>query len=122
PVGEAVAYFTGLYDVLHSERELLLAMLADREFSGSDTAGLGALHQAFGELLELHEQLIRAETTKRGYREIDTHLWTRLYFSTILSWALHGSLIDPEGTRTKDQVIRELAEMSIYGAMTKPRR
>lgn len=121
-VEEAAEYFSGLYEVLHSERELLLAMLADREFGGGDENGLSPLQGAFNELLELHEQLIRAEVAKRGYRDIDTHLWTRLYFATILSWALHGSLIDPHRSRSKSQVARELAEMSIYGAMIPPGR
>ena len=115
-VDEAMAYFGGLYDVLRSERELLLALLADREFSGEDVKS-EPLQSAFDRLLDMHEGLITAEVGKRGYRPIDTYLWTRIYFAAILGMALHGNLIDHQGARTKEQFVRELAEMSIFGAV-----
>jgi len=118
-VDEAVAYFSGLYDVLHQERELLLAMLADREFSGEHTDA-DPLESAFDQLLDLHEQMIKAEIDKRGYRHVDTYMWTRIFFASILSMALHGSLIDARQARTKDEFVRQLAEMSIRGTRTLP--
>jgi AcrR family transcriptional regulator len=120
-VEEATDYLTGLYDVLHAERALLIAMVADQEF---DTGGARdearRLPLTVNELLDLHETLLRPEIEKRGYREFDVRIWSRLFFAAIFTMAVHGSLLEPGGEVARDAYIRELAEMSVYGAMNRP--
>jgi AcrR family transcriptional regulator len=117
---EALDYLTGLYDVLHAERALILSVVADRSFSGESQLTTGALKQSFLELLRLHEERLRIELTERGYRPIDLHVWTRLFFSAIFTLAVHGDLIDVDGGAVRDAYIRGLAEMSMYGALPRP--
>jgi AcrR family transcriptional regulator len=119
-VEEACDYLTGLYDVLHAQRRLLIAMLADQEFDGSPDAGARELPMTVNELLELHEQLLRPEIAKRGYREFDVRIRSRLFFATIFTAAVHGTLLEPGGDLDRDAYIRELAEMSIHGATGDP--
>jgi AcrR family transcriptional regulator len=120
-VDEATDYLTGLYDVLHAERRLLLAMLADREFDAApDRADGPSLPMTVNDLLELHEQLLRPEVEKRGYRAFDVRVWSRLFFAATFTMAVHGSLLEPGGRVDRDAYIRELAEMSIYGALRAP--
>lgn len=117
-VDEATDYLTGLYEVLHTERPLLIAMLADQEFdsSGSADPDTRQLPLTVNELLELHEKLLRPEIAKRGYRDFDVRIWSRLFFASIFTMAVHGTLLEPDGRLDRDAYIRELAEMSIYGA------
>jgi AcrR family transcriptional regulator len=106
-VAEATDYLTGLYDVLHAERQLLVAMLADQEFD--DTGGGDedrSLPFTVNELLELHEQLLRPEIAKRGYRDFDVRIWSRLFFAAIFTMAVHGSLLEPGGRVDRDAYIR----------------
>lgn len=120
-VEEATDYLTGLYDVLHAERSLLIAMIADQEFT---TGGAGGdtrrLPSTVNELLDLHETLLRPEIEKRGYREFDVRIWSRLFFAAVFTLAVHGSLLEPGGEPARDAYIRELAEMSVYGATNIP--
>lgn len=116
---EATDYLTGLYDVLHAERRLLVAMLADQEFDTAEDADQ-RLTLTVNELLDLHEALLRPEIEKRGYREFDVRIWSRLFFAAVFTMAVHGSLLESGGTVARDAYIRELAAMSIYGAMSPP--
>jgi AcrR family transcriptional regulator len=120
-VDEATDYLTGLYDVLHAERALLIAMVADQEFDGGGARDEARqLPLTVNELLELHETLLRPEVEKRGYREFDVRIWSRLFFAAIFTMAVHGSLLEPDGELARDAYIKELAEMSVDGAMRRP--
>jgi AcrR family transcriptional regulator len=116
-VEEATDYLTGLYDVLHAERSLLIAMVADQEFDTGAARDEARLPAIVNELLDLHETLLRPEIEKRGYREFDVRVWSRLFFATVFTMAVHGSLLEPGGEPARDAYIRELAEMSVYGAV-----
>jgi AcrR family transcriptional regulator len=118
-IDEATEYLTGLYQVLQAESDLLLAMIADRQFS-SDSTVATALHATVGDLLRLHEELLGPELAKRGYRQFSVRAWTRIFFGTVLSLAIHRDLLEVDGAIDTDEFIRELAEMAIYGAHEPP--
>lgn len=112
-VDEATDYLSGLYDVLHSERELLIAMLADREFGAGTTS---AMQTTIAELLAFHEERLAPEAAERGYRPFDIAAWTRIFFAATFTLAVFGDLVEPDGV-DRDRYVREFAEMIIYGAL-----
>jgi AcrR family transcriptional regulator len=119
---ESEDFLGGLYDVLHSERKILIAMVAVREFDPEFSDGAQYVEQAFAHALKLFEDLIVVESAKRGYRKFDSHIWVRLVFGAVLSLALHGSLLNSGEFLPRDRAIAELAQMTIRGAQPRPRR
>jgi hypothetical protein len=96
-------------------------MIADQEFdTGGSRDEARQLPLTVNELLDLHETLLRPETEKRGYRDFDVRIWSRLFFAAIFTMAVHGSLLEPGGEVARDAYIRELAETSVYGATRRP--
>jgi AcrR family transcriptional regulator len=113
PLEETYDFLRGLYDVLHDERRLLIAMMAVRQFDPAFTAGATQVEEAFEQALSLYAKFIATEAQKRGYGTFDAAMWVRVIFGSVLSLAVHGDMLNNGTFPPADQAIAELATITV---------
>ena len=87
---EGIALYTGLFNVLHGERELLLTVMSAHQYDELSTDASAQINAAFDRLLALIEEVVATEAKERHFSDFDLRPTVRAMFAMVLSAALHG--------------------------------
>lgn len=115
---EARGFLAGLLEVLHSDRELLVAILAAGQFDEALEPAAKRLQQAFGRVIDGFEKLIAAEFALRGLRTPDQPAFARVLLGIVVALALHADWLTlGENGRSVsfDRMLDEAARVAVYG-------
>lgn len=114
-VDEASDFLGGLFDALHSQRDLVRNVLAIDDSDPGRSQIMSSLEQLFTSILEVVADRLHAEGLHQGLRPIDSAMWARLVFAAMFSLAVHGPLFNAGHETPRDDAIRELVDMFVYG-------
>ena len=103
---------TRIYDVLSSDRKMLVAILAAGQFDPALESGSARVEQAFGRLLVLLERMLDEEIGIRGLFSPDHPALARLMVAVPLSLALQAEWLRGEAVAP---VIAEAARVIVHG-------
>jgi AcrR family transcriptional regulator len=123
PLQEVREFFTRLFDVLVSDRQLLIAIHAAIHFDENLEPAAARLEEAFGRVLEVFERMLDEEITVRGLHSPDHPALATVMVGLVMSLALHTDWLRM-GTGTNqlrpDRVLDEAARVIVHG-VTPPR-
>lgn len=112
---EGRQFYSGLFAVLREERELLMALLAAHEFDQLVDDISGQISSAFGQVLELFEEVVATEAAERNFSDFDLQATVRVMFGMVLSVALHGDWLTQDGTVSDERMLEAMVAMSVRG-------
>lgn len=115
PYEEGLDLYTGLFEVLHGEREVLLALMAARQFDDLPAAAAKQVDQAFAEVLTVIEEVVGTESVERGFSGFDLGPTVRAMFAMVLSVALHGDWMGLRKDAAYRQVIEAMTTLTVRG-------
>ena len=115
PQQEGVALYTGLFDVLHSERELLLALMAAHQCNELSPEASAQINGAFDRLLALFEEVVATEAKERRFSDFDLRATVRAMFAMVLSAALHGDWMGLGKKVSYKRMIDAMTELTVRG-------
>lgn len=115
PYEEGLDLYTGLFEVLHGEREVLLALMAARQFDDLPEAAAGQVDEAFAEVLTVIEEVVGTESTERGFSDFDLRPTVRAMFAMVLSVALHGDWMGLHNKAAYRHVIDAMTTLTVRG-------
>ncbi|MCX2929977.1 helix-turn-helix domain containing protein [Mycobacterium sp. CVI_P3] len=115
PYEEGLDLYTGLFEVLHGEREVLLALMAARQFDDLPTAAASQVDEAFADVLTLIEEVVGTESVERGFSGFDLGPTVRAMFAMVLSLALHGDWMGLQKDAAYRQVIEAMTTLTVRG-------
>jgi AcrR family transcriptional regulator len=99
------------YDFVREHRRLLKAYLTYREYNPHE--GDSALSRELDQI----ERTMAAESTSRGFTQVDIPVAVRCAAGMVLALALHDDLLFPNGAARpqRDRVVAEAVAFSLYG-------
>ena len=115
PYEEGLDLYTGLFEVLHGEREVLLALMAARQFDDLPAAAASQVDQAFADVLTVIEEVVGTESVERGFSGFDLGSTVRAMFAMVLSVALHGDWMGLHKDAAYRQVIEAMTTLTVRG-------
>jgi AcrR family transcriptional regulator len=122
PIAEVKEFFSRLFDVLASDRQLLIAIHAAVHFDENLEPAAARLEHAFGRVLELFERMLDEEITVRGLHSPDRPALARVMVGLVMSLALHADWLRMgagAGRLPPDRVLNEAARVIVHG-VTRP--
>jgi len=109
-------YVETLYDVLSDNRELVIALLAARAYE----VELDATPE-LSTALDRLQSLVEFEMAQRGLTDIDVPITIRVSFALVVSQAVFGDWLFPEGRRPpRGQIIDEMVRFMVHGLAHHP--
>jgi AcrR family transcriptional regulator len=118
PLQEVREFFSRLFDVLVSDRQLLIAIHAAIHFDENLEPAAARLEEAFGRVLEVFERMLDEEITVRGLHSPDRPALATVMVGLVMSLALHTDWLRM-GTGTNqlrpDRVLDEAARVIVHG-------
>lgn len=115
PYEEGLDLYTGLFEVLHGEREVLLALMAARQFDDLPAAAASQVDRAFADALTVIEEVVGTESVERGFSGFDLGSTVRAMFAMVLSVALHGDWMGLHKDAAYRQVIEAMTTLTVRG-------
>lgn len=115
PYDEGLDLYTGLFEVLHGEQEVLLALMAARQFDDLPEAAARQVDQAFAEVLTVIEEVVGTESVERGFSGFDLGPTVRAMFAMVLSVSLHGDWMGLKDAKAYRQVIDAMTTLTVRG-------
>jgi AcrR family transcriptional regulator len=112
---EGRALYTGLFDVLSSEREVLLALIAARQYGDLPDAASAQVNDSFEQVLTVLEEVVATEARERQFSGFDLSAIVRVMFSMVLSAALHGDWIGLDRKITRAQLVDAMTKLTVRG-------
>jgi AcrR family transcriptional regulator len=112
---EGVALYTGLFDVLHGERELLLALNAAHHYDELSREASDQINAAFDRLLSLFEEVVATEAKARHFTDFDLRPTVRVMFAMVLSTALHGDWMSLGKKVSYQRMIDAMTQLTVRG-------
>jgi AcrR family transcriptional regulator len=112
---EGTALYTGLFTVLHSERELLLALMAAHQYRELSPEASAQINAAFDRLLALFEEVVATEAEERHFDDFDLRPTVRAMFAMVLSTALHGDWMGLGEDVSYKRMIDSMTQLSVRG-------
>jgi AcrR family transcriptional regulator len=120
PVAEGRAFFDGLFEALHGQRQLLMALMSAREFDQVDEEISERAHQAFTSVLDVFEDVVSFEAESRGFRTVDLPADVRIMISMALSVALHGDWLLAGSAVSYERLLSSMTHMVVHGLAAPP--
>jgi AcrR family transcriptional regulator len=117
---ESRDFIFGLYKVLSTQRRLLLAMSAVREFDFPLLDGRDPLAESAREMLLIFQDLIAGEAGARPFREVDVPAFGRIVVGAILGLAINEPWLNKGQRVGVNRIIDELNYTVIYGVVLRP--
>ena len=115
PEQEGRALYAGLFEVLRAERDVLLALMAARQFDDlPDTASV-EVDAAFGQVLALMEEVVATEAEERHFTDFDLVPTVRVMFGMVLAAALHGDWLGIGHTVSYDRILDSMTQLTVRG-------
>jgi AcrR family transcriptional regulator len=113
PEISCLSYVGGLYDLLTSNRDLLIALIAAQAYEpdmSDDGSGLSAV-------LPTLEDLVVAAVKKGGYSQVDPAIAVRIVFGMVLSMAVLEQQMYPYQQRrpNRDRIVHAMANFMMHG-------
>jgi AcrR family transcriptional regulator len=115
PQQEGVALYSGLFDVLHGERELLLALMAAHQYNELSPEASAQINGAFDRLLALFEEVVATEAKERRFSDFDLRATVRAMFAMVLSAALHGDWMGLGKKVSYKRMIDAMTQLTVRG-------
>jgi AcrR family transcriptional regulator len=115
PEQEGRSLYTGLFDVLYSERAVLLALMAAREYGDLPDAASVQVNDAFDHVLSVLQEVVATEAHERGFSDFDLLATVRVMFSMVLSAALHGDWIGVDRLIGRQQILDAMTTLTVRG-------
>jgi AcrR family transcriptional regulator len=118
PVREARDFISRLLEVMHGDRELLIAILSAGQFDEALEPAATRLTEAFGRIIEMFEGIIETEFTLRGLGTPDRPAFARVLLGIVIAFSLHAdwlALGDDAGQVSFDRILDEAARMAVFG-------
>jgi AcrR family transcriptional regulator len=118
PEQEGRSLYTGLFQVLRSEREVLLALMAARQYDDLPDAASAQVNDAFDQVLALLEEVVATEAQERQFSGFDLPATVRVMFSMVLSAALHGDWIGLDrhvSHVSHEQMLDAMTQLTVRG-------
>lgn len=112
---EGQALYAGLFDVLSSEREVLLALMAARQYGDLPDAASEQVNTAFAQVFGALEEVVATEARERQFSGFDLPATVRVMFSMVLSAALHGDWIGLDRNVSRQQFIDAMTKLTVRG-------
>jgi AcrR family transcriptional regulator len=115
PRQEGTALYTGLFDVLHGERELLLALMSAHQHDQLSPEASAQINAAFDRLLALFEKVVATEAEERHFSDFDLRPTVRAMFAMVLSTALHGDWMGLGKKVSYKRMIDAMTQLTVRG-------
>jgi AcrR family transcriptional regulator len=115
PRQEGMALYTGLFDVLHGERELLLAVMSAHQYDDLSPEASAQINAAFDRLLALFEEVVATEANERHFSDFDLRATVRAMFAMVLSSALHGDWMGLGKKVSYKRMIDAMTQLTVRG-------
>ena len=115
PEQEGRSLYTGLFEVLSSEREVLLTLMAARQYDDLPDAASAQVNDAFDQVLALLEEVVATEAQERGFSGFDLPATVRVMFSMVLCAALHGDWIGLDRHVSNEQLLDAMTTLTVRG-------
>jgi AcrR family transcriptional regulator len=115
PQQEGIALYSGLFDVLHGERELLLALMAAHQYNELSLEASAQINGAFDRLLALFEEVVATEAKERHFSDFDLRATVRAMFAMVLSAALHGDWMGLGKKVSYKRMIDAMTQLTVRG-------
>jgi AcrR family transcriptional regulator len=115
PEQEGTALYTGLFNVLHGERELLLALMSAHQYDELSPEGSAQIDAAFDRLLVLFEEVVATEAAERHFSDFDLRPTVRAMFAMVLSTALHGDWMGLGKKVSYKRMIDAMTQLTVRG-------
>lgn len=112
---EGRALYTGLFDVLSSEREVLLALMAARQYDDLPDAASRQVNDAFEQVLAALEEVVATEAQERHFSGFDLPATVRVMLSMVLSAALHSDWIGLDRTVNHERLLDAMTKLTVRG-------
>jgi AcrR family transcriptional regulator len=115
PEQEGRALYSGLFEVLRAERDVLLALMAARQFDDLPDSASAEVEAAFGEVLALLEEVVATEAEERHITDFDLVPTVRVMFGMVLAAALHGDWLGIGHTVSYDRILDSMTQLTVRG-------
>ena len=115
PQQEGIALYTGLFNVLHGERELLLALMSAHEYDELSPESSAQIDAAFDRILVLFEEVVATEAAEREFSDFDLRPTVRAMFAMVLSTALHGDWMGLGKKVSYKRMIDAMTQLTVRG-------
>jgi AcrR family transcriptional regulator len=115
PYEEGLDLYTGFFEVLHGEREVLLALMSARQFDDLPVEASAQVDAAFADVLSVIEEVVGNESVERGFSGFDLGPTVRVMFAMVLSVALHGDWMGLHKDAAYRQVIEAMTTLTVRG-------
>jgi AcrR family transcriptional regulator len=115
PEEEGHAFYSGLFTVLRAEREVLLALMAARQFDKLPQGASAEVEIAFDEVLALMEEVVATEAGERGFTDFDLTATVRVMLCMVLAAALHGDWMGLGRTVSYERILKTMTQLSVRG-------
>jgi AcrR family transcriptional regulator len=112
---EGRALYTGLFDVLSSEREVLLALMAARQYGDLPDAASIQVNNAFAQVFGVLEEVVATESRERNFSGFDLSATVRVMFSMVLSAAVHSDWIGLDRNVSREQLLDAMTKLTVRG-------
>lgn len=115
PQEEGIALYTGLFEVLHGERELLLALMSAHQYDELSSEASAQINAAFDRLLVLFEEVVATEAQERHFADFDLRPTVRAMFGMVLAAALHGDWMGLGKKVSYKRMIDAMTQFTVRG-------
>lgn len=118
PIREARDFLGRLLDVMHADRQLLVAILAAGQFDQALEPAAERLQEAFGRIIEMFEAIVETEFTVRGLETPDRPAFARVLLGIVVAFSLHADWLrigDDTQDIAFDRALDEAARMAVFG-------
>jgi AcrR family transcriptional regulator len=89
PVREVRDFLSRLFEVMHGDRQLLIAIMTAGQFDAALEPAAARLQQAFGRIVGMFEGIVETEFTLRGLQTPDRPAFARLLLGIVIALSLH---------------------------------
>jgi AcrR family transcriptional regulator len=115
PEQEGLSLYTGLFEVLRSEREVLLSLMAARQYDDLPDEASAQVDNAFDQVLGLLEEVVSTEARERQFSGFDLPATVRVMFSMVLSAAVHGDWLGLDRRVSPEQLLTAMTTLTVRG-------
>lgn len=112
---EGLRLYAALFEVLSSEREVLLALMSARQYDDLPDAASTQVNSAFDQVFALLEEVVATEARERQFSGFDLPATVRVMFSMVLSAALHGEWIGLDRGIDPEQLLAAMTTLTVRG-------
>jgi AcrR family transcriptional regulator len=112
---EGRRFFDGLFQALHAQRRLLMALMAAHQFDQVLGHVSIQVRDAFAQVLEMFEEIVDSESKARNFTTADPAASVRVMFGMVLSVALHGEWMLVGDAVSYERTLTAMTDMAVQG-------